>query len=97
MVLCLDFGIVGVKMAPLLGFLCVICVVIQYCCSFVHMCCNFVQDESHSSVDDNDTDWNTDDEIDNFTLLPSSGVIHPCPQANVLSWEVNLFALFNWL
>nr|XP_011466748.1 PREDICTED: DNA (cytosine-5)-methyltransferase DRM2-like [Fragaria vesca subsp. vesca] len=46
-------------------------------------------DESHSSVDDNDTDWNTDDEIDNFTLLPSSGVIHPCPQANVLSWEVS--------
>ncbi|KAL6134365.1 hypothetical protein ACLB2K_066597 [Fragaria x ananassa] len=35
---------------------------------------------NHSSVDDNDTDWNTDDEIDNFTLSPSSAV---------LSWEVS--------
>ncbi|XP_062022922.1 DNA (cytosine-5)-methyltransferase DRM2-like [Rosa rugosa] len=46
-------------------------------------------DGSNSSVDDNDVDWNTDDEIDNFTLSPSSSVIHPRGEANVLSWEVS--------
>jgi hypothetical protein len=52
---------------------------------------NLVQDGSTSSVDGNDIDWNTEDELelDNFTLSPSLSLIHPGGEANVVSWEVN--------
>lgn len=58
---------------------------------------NLVQGGSTSGVDDNDIDWNTEDELEfeNFTLSPSSSVILPGGEANVVfgePGEVNDFA-----
>ena len=58
---------------------------------------NLVQGGSTSGIDDNDIDWNTEDELEfeNFTLSPSSSVILPGGEANVVfgePGEVNDFA-----